>query len=163
MQQLYDKKTTCCFTGHRSIPTYQMGKIKKALNQAIAEHISSGVSTFISGGALGFDTLAAECVLQAKLQNPAVSLVMILPCRDQSARWGYADKAAYERLLRFADDIYFLNDSYITGCMHQRNKAMVQQSGHCIAYFCGRSGGTAYTIALANEQGLSIKNIYQDI
>ncbi len=160
MQQLYERKTTCCFTGHRNIPSGEIQKIKTALQNAIAEHISMGVETFISGGAVGFDTLAAQCVLAVRESNPHISLVMMLPCRDQCARWRQCDRLAYEELLKVADDIYFLNDKYITGCMHQRNKMMIQQSGYCIAYFDGKSGGTAHTIALAAEQGVEVTNLY---
>ncbi len=160
MQQLYDKSTTCCFTGHRYIPDFRREHVKMALQNAIAEHISSGILTFISGGALGFDTLAAQCVLEARAQNPRISLVMILPCRDQSVKWRAADRLLYDEILKVADDIYVLNERYVTGCMHQRNKVMVQQSGHCITYFDGKPGGTAYTVNLAREQGLKIQNIY---
>lgn len=160
MEQLYKRETTCAFTGHRYIPAELRGNLRNALQKAIAEHISRGVTTFISGGALGFDTLAAQCVLQAREKNADISLVMMLPCRDQSAHWGYADRLAYEELLKVADDIYFLNERYVTGCMHQRNKVMVKQSGYCIAYFDGKPGGTAHTVALAKEQGLKIQNLY---
>ncbi len=160
MQQLYDRATTCCFTGHRYIPDFRRDEVKTALQNAIAEHISKGIFTFISGGALGFDTLAAKCVLEMREQNPCISLAMILPCRDQSAKWGAKERVIYEDILRVADDIYCLNERYITGCMHQRNRIMVQQSGHCIAYFDGKPGGTAYTVSLAREQGLNVQNIY---
>ncbi len=161
MQQLYDKNTTCCFTGHRSLPEGEKQNIKSALQNVIAEQISQGIHTFISGGALGFDTLAARCVLKAREGNPFVKLVMILPCRDQCARWSSRDRQVYEELLKTADDIYFLNDKYVTGCMHQRNRLMIQQSGCCIAYFDGKSGGTAYTVNLAKEQGIKVTNLYE--
>ncbi len=160
MEQLYNRQTTCCFTGHRDIPKGERQNVKNALQKAIAEHISKGVTTFISGGALGFDTLAAQCVLEAREKNSRVSLVMMLPCRDQCARWSLADRGVYEDILKIADDIYVLNEKYITGCMHQRNKVMVSQSGFCIAYHSGRRGGTAYTVELAKAQGIEIQNIY---
>ncbi len=160
MEQLYDRQTTCCFTGHRSIPKEKQQDVKNALQRAIAEHISKGITTFISGGALGFDTLAAQCVLEAREKSCEVSLVMMLPCRDQCVKWSYADRCIYEDILKVADDIYVLNERYITGCMHQRNKMMVSQSGFCIAYYGGRPGGTAYTVELAKEQGLTVQNIY---
>ena len=99
MEQLYKRETTCAFTGHRYIPGEIRQNLKNALQKAIAEHISRGITTFISGGALGFDTLAAQCVLQAREKNSNVSLVMMLPCRDQCARWSYADRQAYEDIL----------------------------------------------------------------
>ncbi len=163
MVQTDEKRRTCCFTGHRSIEGFKRQEVKKALRLKVAELILGGVTTFISGGALGFDTLAAQCVLEAKEDNPQISLVMILPCRDQCAKWNWSDKLAYEELLSAADDVYFLNERYITGCMHQRNRAMIEKSGYCIAYFDGKPGGTAYTVRLAREEGLAVCNIYYDI
>ncbi len=161
MEQLYDKKTTCCFTGHRDIPYIKRRSIKTALQKAIAEHISNGILTFVTGGALGFDTLAAQCVLKARSKNQGVRLVMILPCRDQCAKWASADRQVYEKHIASADKVYFLNEKYVTGCMHQRNRAMLDQSGFCIAYYDGKPGGTAYTFKLAEEQGLVVTNLYR--
>ncbi len=163
MQQRYEKSKTCCFTGHRFIPDYQCPELNKALQNVITELIGKGVSTFISGGALGFDTLAAQCVLEIKKYHPRIKLVMLLPCRGQHAKWKISDRNVYEKILMVADDIIFLNDKYITGCMHQRNREMVRQSGYCIAYFDGKPGGTAYTVGIAGEQGLSVVNIYPNI
>ncbi len=160
MQPRYKKNATCCFTGHRFIPAERYCGIKKALQNAITELIKAGVSTFISGGALGFDILAAQCVLSLKPYYPDIRLVMMLPCRDQHIKWKSSDQDIYERILMVADDIIFLNDKYITGCMHQRNRTMVSHSGYCIGYFDGKPGGTAHTMELAKEQDLKIFNIF---
>ncbi|MBR5155832.1 MAG: DUF1273 family protein [Clostridia bacterium] len=163
MQSHYKRETTCCFTGHRFVPPESSSKLNKALQNAITELMEAGVSTFISGGALGFDTLAAQGVLDLKRSGADINLVMILPCRDQYIKWSSRDRSAYEEILKVADDVIFLNDKYVTGCMHQRNRVMVSQSGHCIAYYDGRSGGTAHTIGLAKEQELNILNIFEDL
>ncbi len=163
MQQRYKKTTTCCFTGHRFVPTEKISELKKALQTAITELAEMGISTFVSGGALGFDTLAAQSVLELKNYYPSLRLVMILPCRDQHIKWKADDRCLYEEILKVADDIIFLNDRYVTGCMHQRNRVMVSQSGYCIAYFDGKPGGTAHTVGIAGEQGLVVNNIYNKI
>lgn len=36
---------------------------------------------------------------------------------------------------------------------------MVDNSGHCICYLLKNTGGTAYTVGYAQEQGLQITNI----
>lgn len=159
MESIYDKNTTCCFTGHRFVPDDEGPQIKARLKKCIEELAKDGVLTFISGGALGFDTLAALTVLELKQKNPQISLVMALPCRDQHQRWSERDKFTYEEILKVADDIYFLSESYCTGCMHLRNKFMVQQSSRCIAYYTGKNGGTAHTLRLAREYGLTVLNV----
>ena len=39
-----------------------------------------GVNTFIDGGALGFDTIAAETVIEMREKYQNIKLVMYLPC-----------------------------------------------------------------------------------
>lgn len=158
-ESVFQKESTCCFTGHRSIAADCEKIVKRRLCAAIELLFEKGVTTFISGGAVGFDTLAAKAVLYIKKSHPEISLVMILPCRDQHAKWGAREKAEYEEILKVADEIYCLNDKYCTGCMHQRNKVMVSASSYCIAYCTKASGGTAYTLKLARETGLGILNI----
>lgn len=57
------KKFTCCFTGHRNLPA---GKIVKILDREIENLIDKGVTHFISGGALGFDQIAASLIIYKK-------------------------------------------------------------------------------------------------
>ena len=57
------KTKTCCFTGHRKIPPAQYKNIAKRLRLEIEAMIRRGVVYFGAGGALGFDTMAAEAVL----------------------------------------------------------------------------------------------------
>ena len=37
------------------------------------------------------------------------------------------------------------------GCMHARNRYMIDNSSLCIAYMTRQSGGTAYTVKYAQE------------
>ena len=60
--------TTCCFTGHRNIPFSEREQILSVLTEKIEELISTGIAVFINGGALGFDTLAAQTVLELKAE-----------------------------------------------------------------------------------------------
>ena len=52
----------CGFTGHRIIK----GKIKTRLEKEISNLCEKGYNTFFSGGALGFDTIAAQTVIKLK-------------------------------------------------------------------------------------------------
>ena len=66
--------TTCCFTGHRRIPPEVVAPLRERLEAEIESLIRQGVRYFGAGGALGFDPLAAEAVLEAAVQNLAPEL-----------------------------------------------------------------------------------------
>ena len=38
----------------------------------------------VLAGTLGFDTLAAQCVLSLKNQHPHIKLILVLPCITQT-------------------------------------------------------------------------------
>ena len=71
---MFDKNFTCCFTGHREIAPQHLGRIPKALDGILRALIAQGYHTFASGGALGFDTMAAEAVLKLKKEFPHIRL-----------------------------------------------------------------------------------------
>lgn len=154
-----NKNTTCCFTGHRFFSGEPKSAVFNNLCLTIRRLYAEGITTFISGGALGFDTLAALAVLKLRRELPCLKLILVLPCRDQHAKWPYADKQAYEEILCAADEVVCLNESYRAGCMHQRNRVMVKLSSICIAYYTGKPGGTAFTVALAQKDGMRIINL----
>ena len=146
------KDRTACFTGHRTIPFLQKRKIKKRTKQILIEAIEQGYRYFGCGGALGFDTLAAQTVLELKNEYPQIRLILVLPCRDQTL-------AEYERIMKAADKVTYTSEQYYSGCMHKRNRHLVDNSSLCICYLTEQSGGTAYTVNYARSQGLSIINV----
>ena len=119
--------------------------------RAVIEAIEQGYRYFGCGGALGFDTLAAQTVLELKNEYPQIRLILVLPCRDQTRDWKEADIAEYERIMKAAD--------YYSGCMHKRNRHLVDNSSLCICYLTEQSGGTVYTVNYARSQGLKIINV----
>ena len=154
-----EKIKRCCFSGHRDLPYGNKEKIADILDKVVCDLSGKGYNEFISGGALGFDLLAAEVVLQKKRDVTNLKLIMALPCRGQELKWSAADKKRYEKVLENADEIIYVTEAYCTGCMQLRNKFMVENSSICIAYKTRRSGGTAYTVDYAKEKGLGIINI----
>ena len=79
MQDLFNRVSGCCFTGHRpdALPAFgdeqseEMQSLVYLLNRAVEAAIEDGVTEFYVGGAQGFDTLAAECVLRQRAVHPA--------------------------------------------------------------------------------------------
>ena len=148
---------TCCFTGHRSIAPQELKAVTVETANAIVSMIERGVDTFLSGGAVGFDLLAARLILRAKDTYPQIKLKMVLPCRDQTAKWGRSDRAMYELVLSQADEIEYTSETYHRGCMLLRNRRMADQSDFCIAYLTHSGGGTAYTVDYCNTHGVEVR------
>ncbi len=149
----------CCFTGHRKIPDNDIIALPDALDAAISEFYEKGAREFRAGGAIGFDTLAALKVISFRRSHPDVRLSLILPCRDQDARWGEFDRETYRYTIESADSVIYTGDSYTKGCMHRRNRSLVSGSDFCIAYVKKEEGGSAYTLKLAVRAGLEIINL----
>ncbi len=147
---------SCCFTGHRILAAGDRERLVCDLRHALPVFAESGVKEFICGGALGFDMLAAEEVLRLKQSFPDIRLSLVLPCRDQAARWTVAQKSIYASILEKADEVDCLFEGYVNGCMQMRNRRMVDRSQVCIAYYSGKPGGTAYTVNYAKEKGIRL-------
>ena len=60
------REETCCFTGHRKIPEEEREQLARRLEATVEELIRAGVRYFVAGGALGFDTLAAQTILNIR-------------------------------------------------------------------------------------------------
>lgn len=150
------KEKTCCFTGHRAIPARALPALAKELEQTLRRLIGEGMRYFGAGGALGFDTLAAETVLRLKGEYPGVRLILVLPCRDQTRGWKEADVRRYREILSRADKVVYTAEHYFPGCMHRRNRHLVDNSSVCVAYCTRQTGGSAYTAQYARQRGLRL-------
>lgn len=149
----------CCFTGHRQLPAAELPSIVGHLMTEIYRLMELGVNEFRSGGALGFDLLAAECVLSARDRNPGLKLCMRLPCPEQDKYWPESEKRRYRHILSLANQVSYSSDHYFTGCMHLRNRCLVEGSAYCIAYLYENGGGTRYTVEYALRNGLVVINL----
>ena len=150
------KEKTCCFTGHRVIPTRALPRLVEELKQTLRRLIGEGVRYFGVGGALGFDTLAAGTVLRLKGEYPDVRLILVLPCRDQIRGRKEADVRRYRDILSRADKVVYTAERYSPGCMHRRNRHLVENSSVCVAYCTRETGGSAYTAEYARQRGLRL-------
>ncbi len=150
------KPYTCCFTGHRKLPEEKLQTIKKRVDLAISDLVLNGVSYFCTGGALGFDTLAALCVLDAKKEYPEIKLVLVLPCKNQTKGWKKEDISLYEKILFQADEIIYISERYEKGCMQKRNRALVEMSSYCVSYLTRKTGGAFYTTTYAKREHLTL-------
>lgn len=152
------KNQTCCFTGHRKIPLDQLESVTQRLRDAVIASIKDGYLYFGAGGALGFDTLAAQTVLDLKKDYPQIKLILVLPCKTQTRGWRQEDIEEYNRIIRAADKVVYTSNNYYNGCMQIRNRHLVEYSSLCICYLNKTTGGTAYTVEYAKKNKLNIIN-----
>ena len=150
---------TVCFTGHRKIPLVQLHTLKKRLRNEIISLVGQDYRYFGAGGALGFDTIAAQAVLDVKRDHPQVRLILVLPCLSQADRWSDNDKAVYEEIKDKADKVVYTSQEYTKDCMFKRNRHLVDGSSVCICYLTEQTGGTAYTVKYAKKNNLRVINL----
>ncbi len=148
-----------CFTGHRFIRRSNALLIPTKLKGVLETLIERGAYRFRAGGAIGFDTVAALCVLELREKYPHIKLELILPCRDQTKSWSEQEKQIYNYILSQASTVEYVTDRYTPWCMHERNRRLVNGSQVCIAYLTESRGGTAYTYSYAIKKGLEVINI----
>lgn len=156
---------TVCFTGHRpNLLPFKLDEedknflqFKSKLTNIVINLINNGYTNFISGMALGIDTLCAEIILELKQKFNDLKLICCLPCKNQDRFWTNLDKLKYQNILKSADKIiYAVNKNYCTGCLQLRNKIMVDNSEIVVAVYYGINGGTKQTIEYAKTQDKKI-------
>lgn len=159
------KPSSCFFSGHRILEKKESQLTKSLLREEILNKINDGVTRFIAGGAIGFDSLAAEQVIDIKEEYPDIKLVLYLPCKNHFAKWIQKDIERFEKIIQNADEIkYIYEGKYIPGCMQMRNNAMVKDADCGIVYLAKRiNSGSAQTVAYAKEKGIPFVNIVDEV
>lgn len=150
---------TCCFTGHRRLPIKKIQRILMNLDREIEKCIAEGVTTFLCGGALGFDQIAASLIIAKKEMGRKIRLVFVLPCKNQDKLWNTKEKTFYKSLLKEVDDIIYVSENYDISCMSKRNYYMVEHSAYCICALLRGKSETGQTVRYAHEKGLTVINI----
>lgn len=153
----------CCFTGHRIVSSEHAIALSRVLDNRLEQLVADGFTEFRTGGARGFDTIAALRVLALKERHPQCRLHLVLPCRDQTKFWHTGEKALFEDILSKADTVNYLTDTYTPTCMYERNRALVDGSNLCIAYLTENRGGTLYTCTYALKHRVELLNLAEEI
>lgn len=159
---MVSKDKTVCLTGHRKIPPESFPEISRRLEAVLIQLMKKGYQYFGTGGALGFDTLAAQTVLKLKTVYPSSKLILVLPCESQADHWEKEDRMLYEDIKGKADKVVYTSKTYFRGCMYKRNRHLVDNSSCCICYLTKETGGTAYTVHYAKEKLLTIYNVAKE-
>lgn len=170
-----NRKTTCCFTGHRSRDLPFGGNLHKqgmkclvsSLQMLIIEAINDGYKTFISGMSDGVDLICAQLVLEAARSERygQIRLVCALPYAQQYREMVSAlDKYKYSLLLNDCDEKVVVSVAGDRDRYKLRNQFMVDNSSRIIGLLkekkCG--SGTLQTVNMAKRAGLEMKIISAD-
>lgn len=157
---MYERAKTVCFTGHRKLLEPRQD-IERNLEKVVRECIANGARTFITGGAIGFDTIAAQLIIRLRSEFPNIVFALALPCppEQQTLKWTDEQKAEYNAIHQKADFVKIVSDRYTRDCMFARNRLIVDRSGILISYLRKDSGGTLYTVNYGRKQGLTIISI----
>ena len=160
---------SCCFTGYRpqkfpfSLTADNKDYIdfENRLTSKIVELIECGCLTFCTGMAMGFDIIAAECVMTvaAAMKNHAIRLICAIPFPDQARAYPPEWKARYNNILAKADKAVLISDTYYPRVYFDRNRFMVDNSDFVLTWFDGSAGGTANTVNYANSKMRKVINL----
>lgn len=154
---------TCCFTGHRIIKVTD--KLKQLIVAELTKLIENGISDFYAGGAIGWDMLCEQAVIELRDKSyPHVKLHLILPCcpADQTLKWNENQKRTFFFLYKKADSVEFVTDKYDSRCMKIRNQRLVDLADCCFCYLNSTlyAGGTVQTVRMAAKKGINIINMF---
>lgn len=152
-------KTTVALAGHRTIRTSIDQTFQKTLD-AILKLNSQGYSTFISSMAKGFDMLAAEAVLQARLAHPEIRLIAVIPFAGDP-RFTAQELERYHKIVEQADQNITLFSRYEKGVHLHCKDFMIQNADQFLCYYSGKPSETMYTIYHARRNRCRIINIFE--
>ena len=159
------REKICFFTGHRILPSSKLDLIESLLKRHISELAANGVTTFIAGGALGFDMLAAEKVIEMKESAAAdIKLWLYLPCSNHTEKWRNSDKIKLFNIKKSCDKVFYVSRcQYTRSCMLRRNEKMAEDASVCIAFMLSARSGTGYALRCAKNMGDDIINIADEL
>ena len=159
---LTQEQQTCCLTGHRKIPPGEERKImvraRNILLRLIREH---NVRYFGVGGAVGFDMLAAEYLLNLKAhEEQQIKIISVLPYPAWREKEDWTDelRAREEKILQACDKVVYVRQEYEKGVFLLRDRKLVDGSAYCVSYCNQPQTGTAYTVKYALNHGVKVFN-----
>ena len=150
----------CSFSGHRIIKSGHERALPELISRAVEYAYNEGCRDFYSGGALGFDTLAAREVLSFRISHPDVRLIMLLPCIDQDLKWNARQRDNYRFLLSNANEVVYISEEYTADCIRRRNMRLAELCDIMICYLSRRDSGAGQTVAMAKRLDKRIYSLY---
>lgn len=141
------------FIGHREVDDFFF--VEEQVYSVVRELLSTKKYVEFYIGRNGeFDTLVASVIKRVKREmgeyNSSLILVIPYPVADIEAYENYYDEVEYPR------ELYNL---HYKSAITKRNEWFVENSDMLVAYVVRNSGGAAYCLNKAIEQGIEIKRV----
>jgi uncharacterized phage-like protein YoqJ len=158
-----DKHKTVAFTGHRRMNT-DITLLKEELTQIIRQQYNNGYRAFITGGAVGFDLLAAEIVLELQQEFSDMQLLIAVPYAGHHIYFRNESMQRYTNIADKATTNIILSSYYYDGCFLRRNDYMLANCTLLIAYYDNSKhsdSGTGYTVRRAKANNIPIINLHK--
>ncbi len=160
------RRASCSFTGHRDLSAQEKRALVPKLRSTVLYLISQGVTEFHTGGAEGFDTLAAGVVHEISQTHEGIRLVLELPYERSFSREADTSqkKRFYEYIKSVADEVN-IHEKKPSGkleaveCLYKRNRVLMNKSYYCVCYMREPVGGTVYTVNYAKTLDCLIINL----
>ena len=149
-------KRTVALTGYRTdkMPFAEDSQdanycsFRKKLLVIISRLMEMGYDSYISGMAMGFDTWAAESVIEL-----GASLECAVPFPEQVDGWEAQDQQRWVDIINKSSKKTVVSESNQKGAYYKRNRYMVDNADVILCGYTGRKrGGTAYTVNYALQQ-----------
>ncbi len=162
---------SACFTGHRPDKLYgydlsdhrYQGLAHRLARVIVNLYLQHGIDTFITGGALGVDTVAFFSVQYVKSKGYPIKNILAIPFKGQESRWHGESVTRYHNMLRLADELVYVDtvEGYagnytVPQKLNIRNHYMVDHSDYVIAVHNGSRGGTYNCIQYAKQHNKEI-------
>ena len=156
------QQQTCCLTGHRIIPPGEEKKIITRMRYILLKLIrEKNVRYFGVGGAVGFDMLAAEYLLNLKAhKEQQLRIISVLPWPGwrETADWTDELRRREDWILRGCDKVIYVRQEYEKNVFLLRDRKLVDGSAYCVSYCNRPRTGTAYTVRYAMDHGVKVFN-----
>ena len=158
----------CCVTGHRpnGFPfprdenDFAYIEYRCTLSNAIRQLIAEGCTHFISGMAYGADLDFADMVLDYASTVQGITLEAALPYPIRPTKTSTPQQEFRDAIVQLCAKTTVVCPHYHRGCMHLRNRYMVDCADIILAIWNGsRHGGTWYTIQYAKAKNKPIRYI----
>lgn len=133
-------------------------RLKLMLSMEIETMIQNGCTTFWSGMCWGVDIWCAEMVLNMSQAFPEknIRLNAVIPFEEQHSGWTTEYQDRYFSVMEQCAETVILHDRYVKGCYQERNRTMIDRSGHMVAVYSEEAGGTKHAVDYAQRKGIDV-------
>ena len=151
--------------GHRieelpySVDSESYATLELMLWKSASKYVDCGYDTFVCCASQGTAVVLGEIIAAIKeSERLKLSLICVIPYREQARQWDDAWRLRYRYLLHDADRIIQVSDGYKSGCYQKQSRCAVDQSDALLAvYDEANKGRVAYAVEYARKHNKPVE------